>query len=91
MTRKDYVLIANALGRAFKDGNASAKATLGVAMHIANALQADNPAFEGSRFMNAVNYAMRTPGWNPVSVGQKNFPLPELPGDIEQVRKALGL
>lgn len=59
MTRRDYVLIANALKLAWDRGNANREESA-AEMHedcfnsIANALQSDNPCFDRDNFYSAV-------------------------------------
>lgn len=57
MTRKDYVLIANAVNLA-KDQAAPAERNqiYWTAHFIANALRRDNPRFEKARFMEACGF-----------------------------------
>lgn len=49
MTRKDYVLIAQAIADVWCDSQAQAD----IADSIANALEADNPRFDRARFLDA--------------------------------------
>ncbi len=66
MTRKDYVLIADAIAIAqanpchfFNGGNVDAytNGAFSVAVAIANRLAADNPAFDRARFLKACGIA----------------------------------
>jgi hypothetical protein len=59
MTRKDYVLIAEAIKRAHNEGEVSAecrRGTFEAAHYIAFALRRTNPRFEKSRFMAACGF-----------------------------------
>lgn len=91
MTRKDYVRIANALGRAFKVRDVTVKSTLACANEIAKELAEDNSSFRPEQFLEAVVYAMNTFGVDPVKVGQKNFPLPSLSPTLEEIAASLGI
>lgn len=55
MTRKHYVILAEAIHRAFRQCQADGERIMvtGVAKEIATALQKDNPAFQYARFMRA--------------------------------------
>ena len=52
MTRKDYVLIAEAIKEAHRLTSEKAGAGV-VAYMLANTLQADNPRFDRARFLDA--------------------------------------
>jgi hypothetical protein len=59
MTRKDYILIANALREALTDGvggaNENEKEGIHIAAsHLANALPYDNPRFNSEHFLSVV-------------------------------------
>lgn len=55
MTRKDYIIIAESVHRAFRQCQADGERIMvtGVAKELAAALQKDNPAFQYGRFLRA--------------------------------------
>lgn len=56
MSRKDYVLLANALKSAtplMRDGDEAHRAWFNTVERVAQALQNDNPRFDRSRFISA--------------------------------------
>lgn len=53
MSKKDYTLIAKAIASTESEGTAREAATKRVASKIADALEADNPRFDRTRFMTA--------------------------------------
>lgn len=56
MTRKDYILLADALRSAQIDRNVSFLSITEVAMSIADALQTDNPRFNREHFLRVVRF-----------------------------------
>jgi len=57
MTRKDYVLIATAIGQATKELKATDNAKKALAMiieHVSHALQVENPAFKPGTFKSHI-------------------------------------
>jgi hypothetical protein len=50
MTRKDYVIIADAIATSWHH---SADSKADIARNLADALQADNPRFDRARFLDA--------------------------------------
>ena len=53
MTKKDYILIATAIGQAYSETKSATEANR-VIEHICHALQVDNPAFNENRFKNYI-------------------------------------
>jgi len=53
MKKKDYIIIATALGQAYSEAKSSTEANR-IIEHICHALQVDNPAFNENQFKNYV-------------------------------------
>jgi len=64
MTKKDYVLIANAIRAAH--GETGSHVVIRTAEHIAEALRGSNPLFDTSKFMAAVRDP-KVPAFYPVT------------------------
>ena len=61
MSRKHYILIAKALGRALADGKLGYSALhvlCELELRLKRAFEEDNPAFDGSRFGDAISAAI---------------------------------
>jgi hypothetical protein len=57
MTRKDYIIIATALGQAIKEtkqGDGAQKVTGSIVEHVCHALQIDNPGFKPETFKSYI-------------------------------------
>jgi hypothetical protein len=57
MTKKDYIIIATALGQSIKElktTDSTPKAVNSIVEHICHALQIDNPGFKPETFRNYV-------------------------------------